>query len=216
MRRRSPFVVPSCPGSANDAIVATGQHCEVQLSEFAPAPSVPAQSAATRYHTHLTLDNSQLPGSGQLFNNHIPVDPRLGGAVSITKTTPMFNVSRGQMVPYVITATNSFGVDLQDVSIVDRFPAGFRYVEGSARFDDVKTEPTINGRELTWSGLSLTTDGRHEIKMLLAVGGGVSEGEFINRAQAVSSLTGTALSEEAVCDRAPGAGPDVRLHRCDR
>ena len=192
-----PFDVPSCPGSTNDVIVGTAQHCEVQLSEFAPAPSVPAQSAETTYHMHLRLDSSQLPGSGQLFNNHIPVDPRLGGAVSITKTTPMLNVSRGQMVPYVIRVTNSFGVDLQDVSIVDRFPPGFRYVEGSARVDSVKTEPTINDRELAWSNLSLATDGRREIKLLLAVGAGVSEGEFTNRAQAISSLTGTALSAEA-------------------
>jgi uncharacterized repeat protein (TIGR01451 family) len=192
-----PFDVPSCPGSANDAIAATNQYCEAQVSEFAPAPSVAAQSAGTMYHTHLTLDNSQPPGSGQLFNNHIPVDPRLGGAVSITKTTPMLNVSRGQMVPYVITVSNSFGVDLQDVSIVDRFPPGFRYVDGSARVDDVKTEPVINGRELIWSDLLLPIDGRREIKLLLAVGAGVTEGEFTNRAQAVSSLTGTELSEEA-------------------
>ena len=33
-----------------------------------------------------------------------------------------------------------------------------------------KTEPVINGRELLWSGLTLATDGRHEIRMLLAVG----------------------------------------------
>jgi uncharacterized repeat protein (TIGR01451 family) len=192
-----PFNVPSCPGSVNDVIPATNQYCEVQVSEFAPAPSVAAQSAGTTYHTHLTLDNSQLPGSGQLFNNHIPVDPRLGGAVSVTKTTPMLNVSRGQMVPYVITVSNSFGVDLQDVSIVDRFPPGFRYVEGSARVDDVKTEPVINGRELAWPGLAVAVDGGREIKLLLAVGAGVTEGEFTNRAQAVSSLTGTALSAEA-------------------
>ncbi len=190
-----PFDVPSCPGSANDAITATAQHCEAQPSEFPPTGS--AQSAASAYHVHLTLDSSQLPGSGQLFNNHIPIDPRLGGAVSITKTTPMLNVSRGQMVPYVITVTNSFGVDLQDVSIVDRFPAGFRYVEGSARVDDVKTEPVINNRELVWSNLTIATDGRRQIKLLLAAGAGVTEGEFTNRAQAVSSLSGTALSAEA-------------------
>ena len=33
----APFAVPSCPASANDAIAATAQHCEVQVSEFAPA-----------------------------------------------------------------------------------------------------------------------------------------------------------------------------------
>ena len=192
-----PFDVPACPGSANDAVLATAQHCEAQPSEFAPAPSVPARSAATAYHFFLRLDDSQSPGSSQLFNNHIPLDPRLSGAVSITKTTPLLNVSRGQMVPYVITLGNSFGVELQDVNVVDRFPAGFKYVEGSARFDGAKTEPVVAGRELVWSGLSLASDGRHEIKLLLAVGAGVSEGKFVNRAQAVSALTGTAMSEEA-------------------
>ncbi len=192
-----PFDVPACPASANDAVLATAQYCEAQLSEFAPPASVPARSAETNYHTFLRLDNSQLPGSAQLFNNHIPLDPRLSGAVSVTKTTPMLNVTRGQMVPYVITVGNSFGVDLTEVTIVDRFPAGFRYVEGSARFDDVPTEPAIVGRELLWSDLSLATDGQHTVKLLLAAGAGVTEGEFVNRAQAVSSVTGTVMSEEA-------------------
>jgi uncharacterized repeat protein (TIGR01451 family) len=192
-----PFDVPSCPGSANDAVLATAQYCEAQPSEFAPPASIPARSAATNYHTFLRLDGSQVPGSSQLFNNHIPLDPRLDGAVSLTKTTSMLNVTRGQLVPYVITASNSFNVDLTEVSIVDRFPAGFRYVEGSARFDDVPLEPAIVGRELIWSDLTLATDGRHEIKLLLAVGAGVTEGEFVNRAQAVSSVTGTVMSEEA-------------------
>jgi uncharacterized repeat protein (TIGR01451 family)/fimbrial isopeptide formation D2 family protein len=192
-----PFDVPACSGSAGDVVLATALFCEVQLVEMAPAVSVQAQSAGTVYHAHLRFDDTQPPGSSQIFNNHIPLDPRLDGAVSITKTTSEINVSRGQMVPYTITVSNSFGVDLNDVTVVDRFPAGFRYVEGSARFDDVKTEPQINGRELSWSNLTLAADGRHEIRLLLAVGAGVSEGEFTNRAQAISSLTGGVLSEEA-------------------
>ena len=132
----------------------------------------------------------------QLFNNHIPLDPRLDGAVAVTKTTPSVNVTRGQMIPYVITVTNSFGADLQDVNVVDRFPAGFRYVEGSARFDGAESEPVITQSELIWSDLTLATDQRHEIKLLLAVGAGVSEGEFTNRALAVNGITGGAMSEE--------------------
>ena len=193
----APFDVPACPGSANDAILATSEHCEVQLSEFAPAQAIAARSPETAYHAHLKLDGNGLPGTGQIFNNHIPLDPRLGGAVSITKTTPMLDVRRGEMVPYEISVTNTFGADLPDVSIVDRFPAGFRYVDGSARFDDVPLEPTLNGLELSWSGLVLNTDERHRIKLLLAVGAGVTEGEFTNRAQAVNSTTGAALSPEA-------------------
>jgi large repetitive protein len=192
-----PFEVPACPGSVEDAIPGTPQHCEVQVSESAPDTGVAARSSGTRYHLHLTLDGSQLPGSGEIFNNHIPVDPELDGALSITKTSPMLNVSRGQLVPYVITVTNTFPVELQDISIVDRFPAGFRYVEGSARLDDEPVEPIVNGRELVWPSLALASSGRHTLKLLLAVGAGVSEGEFVNRAQAYSTLTGDALSGEA-------------------
>ncbi len=192
-----PFDVPACPGSANDAVLGTPDYCEAQAYELAPPTSAPARSAATDYHLFLNLDESQVPGSSQLFNNHIPLDPRLGGAIAVTKTTPTLNVTRGQMVPYTITVSNSFGNDLSDITVVDRFPPGFRYVEGSARFDGVPTEPVGTNRELVWSDLTLATDGRHEIKLLLAVGAGVTEGEFVNRAQAMSSLSGSALSEEA-------------------
>jgi len=193
----APFSVPSCPGSANDAIAATAQHCEAQASEFAPAASVPARSAETNHHVHLTLDGSGLPGSSQLYNNHLPLDPTLDGAVAISKTTPMLNVTRGQLVPYTITVHNQFEVALPDVTIVDRYPAGFVYVEGSARLDGVPVEPTVSGRELAWSGLTLAASGEHKLLLLLAVGAGVSEGEFVNRAQVVHSLTGSAMSGEA-------------------
>ena len=192
-----PFDVPTCPASGNDAVIATTQHCEAQPSEFAPSPAIAASSAGTNYHSFLTLDGSRVPGSSQLFNNHIPLDPRLDGAVSVTKTTPMLNIVRGDLVPYVITVSNAFGADLTGVNIVDRYPAGFRYIEGSARFDDVPTEPALSNGELIWSGLTLASDGRHQIKLLLAVGAGVTEGEFVNRAQAVNAVTGSIMSEEA-------------------
>ena len=192
-----PFDVPSCPGSVDDEVVGTPQHCEAQPSEFAPAVTVPARSQGTNYHLFLRLDSAPVLETSQLFNNHIPLDPRLDGAVSVTKTTPMLHVTRGDLVPYVITVSNSFGADLRDVNVVDLFPAGFKYVEGSARFDDVPTEPAIVNRELTWSNLLLETDGRHEIKLLLAVGAGVTEGEFINRAFARNGLTGNVMSAEA-------------------
>jgi large repetitive protein len=191
------FLVPPCPGGPDDAVPATALHCEAQVSELAPPLSVPARTAGTRYYLDLTLDASQSPGSSQIFNNHIPIDPELDGAVAITKTTPSRNVSRGHLVPYVITVNNVFGIDLTDLAIVDRFPAGFRYVEGSARIDGVPFEPEIFGRELVWNGLGLDTSGTRTLMLLLAVGAGVSEGEFVNRAQVVHGLTGNALSGEA-------------------
>ena len=112
-----PFDVPSCPGSANDAVLTTAQHCEAHVFQFAPALTIPAQSPGTAYHLLLRIDGTQPPGTSQLFNNHVPLDPRLDGAVAVTKTTPMLNVTRGQLVPYVITVSNSFGADLRDYGV---------------------------------------------------------------------------------------------------
>jgi uncharacterized repeat protein (TIGR01451 family) len=193
----APFSVPSCPTTPDDAVPATTQYCESAPSEFAPPASVPERSAGTNYRLHLTFDNSFVPGTSQIFNNHIPLDLNLDQSVTITKTTPTVNVARGQLVPYVITVANGIGVNLNNVSVVDRFPAGFRYVAGSARLDGVPAEPTSSARELTWRGLSVTPDGRHTLKLLLAVGSGVGEGEFVNRAQAMHALTGRPLSGEA-------------------
>ena len=69
----APFSVPACPGSANDALP-TVAYCEAQASEFAPPASVPAGSTGTRYFLNLTLDGIAVPGSNQIYNNHIPLD----------------------------------------------------------------------------------------------------------------------------------------------
>jgi uncharacterized repeat protein (TIGR01451 family) len=181
----------------DDAIPATSQRCEVQPSEFQPGTAIAARSAGTIYHVRLTFDDAQVPGSSQIFNNHIPLDPVLDGALAITKTTPMLNVTRGQLVAYTITVRNVGEMPLQDVRVADRFPAGFHYVPGSAQIDGVKIEPTIAGRELHWSNISFGPTGQHTVVLLLAVGTGVSEGEFVNRAQAMNSFTGRAMSGEA-------------------
>jgi uncharacterized repeat protein (TIGR01451 family) len=194
----APFSVPACLGSPDDAIPATAQRCEVQASEFAPSPSVRPRTAGTNYRVHLTLDDSFVPGSSQIFNNHIPLDPQLNAALAVTKTTPLLDVTRGQLVPYTITVRNVGELPLlQDVRVVDRFPAGFRYVPGSARIDDKPAEPTLTGRELVWNDLPMDRGEQHTIMMLLAVGAGVGEGEFVNRAHAEYGPTAAVLSGEA-------------------
>ncbi len=191
------FSVPACPGTLNDVIPSTALYCEVQPSEFAPGALVPPRTTGTLYHVHMMLDGTQMPGSSEIFNNHLPVDPQVLGEVAITKTTPLLNVTRGQLVPYTITVTNLSGDLLTDVSIVDRFPAGFSYVEGSALLDGVPTEPTITDRDLRWDGLVIAGLETRALRMLLAVGAGVNEGEYTNRAQVLTGLTGGPLSGEA-------------------
>jgi hypothetical protein len=82
------------------------------------------------------------------------------------------------------------------VGIVDRLPAGFSYVKGSAILDGVAAEPSVVGTALSWNGLSIALNQTRTLKMLVIVGAGVSEGEFVNHAQVMNSVTGSAMSGE--------------------
>src|SRR5262249_5899034 len=128
------------------------------------------------------------------------------GALTVSKTTPLVDVTRGQLVPYTITVTNVLTGPVLGVALVDSFPAGFRYIKGSARLDDVPTEPTVSGFQLTWGNLSFAGGAHHTIVLLLAVGAGVGEGEFINRAQAFNETSGAATNRaQAAAAVAPGS-----------
>jgi uncharacterized repeat protein (TIGR01451 family) len=192
----TPFPVPDCPGNLlYDAVPATNDYCEAMASAAPPPPSVSPDDI--RYYHYLELSNGTVPGQSQIFNNFIPLDPELNGAVAITKVSSMTDVTRGTLVPYTITVTNVYGAPLYDISIVDRFPAGLKYVAGSARLDGNATEPMINGRELVWDGLELQVNQKYTIQFLLVVGSGVSEGEYVNRAVVLNTTTGDTVSGEA-------------------
>ncbi len=192
----APFSVLACPGSLQDALPAV-PFCEAQVSAFAPPPSVAPHSTGTAYYLNLTLDGTAVPGSNQIYNNHIALDQKIAGSVSITKTTPLLNVTRGQLVPYTITIGSASGLSPQGVQVVDRYPAGFRYIKGSARLNGVPTEPTVTAGQLAWNGISFDSDDHPVITLLLAVGAGVGEGEFTNRAQVFQGGTGQPMSGEA-------------------
>jgi len=177
------YSVPVCSG---DAIPTTAQ-CEAQVSTTAPT------GAVTTYYLHLTLDST----ANQIFNNHIPVDPYVEEKISITKTSPLINVTRGQLVPYTITFKNTLRSTLPPLGIVDTLPPGFKYVEGSSRLDGTKFEPVINGRQLEWDNLDIGYNKQHTIRLLLVVGSGVSEGEYVNQAQVINTGTRSPFSEVA-------------------
>jgi len=191
------FSVPNCPGTAADAIPSTTNYCEAQPSEFAPGVAVPAATVGTNYYLHMTFNNSFIPGHSEVFDNHIPLDPHLDNAVTITKVAGLQNVTKGQLVPYTITVNNTLSVTLNNMSIVDNFPLGFKYVAGSGRLDGQPVEPVTTTRTLTWGNLQLVTNIKHVIQMLLVVGSGVSEGKYINRAQVFNTVTGGAASQQA-------------------
>ncbi|WP_444933686.1 isopeptide-forming domain-containing fimbrial protein [Microbulbifer sp. JTAC008] len=191
------FDVAGCLGSNADMVPATANHCEVQESFSHPSLDVEARDAATDYYLRMTLDDGQIPGESQLFNNHVAMDPELEGALSITKTAAMLNVTRSQLVPYTITFGNTLPIPLTDLQLVDYFPAGFKYVAGSARLDGEAVEPESEGLQLRWSDLRVEAEETRVLKLLLVVGSGVGEGKYVNRARMFNQLSGQAASGEA-------------------
>ncbi|MCW8193664.1 DUF11 domain-containing protein [Proteobacteria bacterium 005FR1] len=191
------FDVAACLGSANDANPATPDICEVVALSTAPPASVEGRSPGTHYNLHLMLNNLSTPGQSQLFNNHIALDPVLDTAVTVRKIAGKVNVSRGDLVPYTISIENAYLSELNDLTLVDIFPPGFRYVKGSARLNGVPLEPELVGAELQWKNIDLAVDARSTLELLLIPGAGVSEGEYINHAQVRLAFTNQPVSNTA-------------------
>jgi uncharacterized repeat protein (TIGR01451 family) len=177
---------------------ATGTTAHVPASCPASSASfAPANQGTTQYYFRFNMTVGGAGASGNVVNNHIPLDPILGGAIIMTKTTPLVNVARGDLVPYTLTATNTLVATLPNINVVDRIPAGFRYRTGSASLNGVPTEPVVTGRDLTWANLVFASNERKTLKLMLVVGTGAGEAEFVNQTWSVNSLVNAVVSNIA-------------------
>jgi len=205
-------MIPVCNATLNIASVLAGgaDPAMVQQNDAAPAvgigPHDPATcsasssdgsfangsgalaAVATRYYFSFTIG----PDSADLINNHIPLDPIMGGIIRIVKTSPLVNVVRGDLVPYTVTATSS--VAINNITITDRLPPGFKYRSGSASVNGVRIEPNVSGRDLSWSNQTFAAGETKTYKLILVVGTGVGEGEYTNQAWAENALVNTLVS----------------------
>ncbi len=203
-------MVPVC--SNTPTVAATPSPALVQNRSEAPTSSVDLQDAdscpttsggfadsynSSQYYLSFVLT----PGtSGDVVNNHIPVDPVLDDAITLVKTTPLVNVTIGQLVPYTITAINTLAADLSHIDIHDVIPPGFKYKSGSATIDGVHQTPEVHGRDLAWTDLELGAGESLVIKLVLVVGSGVQSGKYVNSAQAYNNLVSG--DDNAVSNRA--------------
>ena len=181
-------MIPVCAGTL--AVGATPNPALVQRSNPPPATSVaahdpaacqgvlPGGAATTQYYHHFNLT---LGLSAHVVNNHIPLDPVLESAIVMTKTTPLTTISKGGLVPYTVTASNRLSAALSNITVLDRIPPGFRYRSGSASLNGIPFEPQVSGRDLSWLGQNFNPGERKTFKMVLVVGAGVGEGDYVNQ-----------------------------------
>lgn len=155
--------------------------------------TAPTGAQATTYYLTFTLSAA----SAGVVNNHIPIDPILGGAIFVTKTTPKVNVPRGDLVPYTIQARNTLAASIPNIDLTDELPPGFKYRSGSARLNGVALEPQATGRVMRWPNLTFAPNETKTLTLVLVVGSGVGDGEYVNRAWALNNLVNSAVSNVA-------------------
>ena len=143
-------------------------------------------------------------GARPVVNNHIPLDREgTGTAIELRKTTSKLTVKKGEPVPYVITARNASSGAVGNVALVDTLPPGFKYLEGSLTVQTlpngpvIAVKPGVAGRQLTLADQSFVLGETKRISMVLAVGVGVGEGQYVNSVVATQGIGGRVLSNTA-------------------
>ncbi len=198
-------IIPVCNGTLNVTGTQGGAFDPVLVQNTPAAPGagvadanpaacpglVAGGSPTTQYYFSFDIN---VGTSANVLNNHIPLDPILGSAIRISKTTPMMNVTRGDLVPYTITATNTLGSTLPNIDVQDQLPPGFKYRSGSASLNGVYVEPKVAGRQVTWANQIFAPNEKKTYKLILVVGAGVGEGEYVNQAWALNSIASSRVS----------------------
>jgi uncharacterized repeat protein (TIGR01451 family) len=178
--------IPPQPGSFTPP-TGPGAH----LVQAQPTP--PAVGQPTPYWLAFNL----APGSRDVLNNHIPVDPVTGNALFVAKTASAPVVELGDSVAYTISVRNPTGTTITNVVLADTLPHGFRYVARTIRVNGVAaTEPLGAPGPLLRIALgALASNTTATVTYRVRVGVGAQQGDGVNRAAA--SGTGGVTSNVA-------------------
>lgn len=114
--------------------------------------------------------------------------------VIVAKQALVREVQRGGKAPYLITVTNGSNANVSGITVTDRIPSGFRYVDGSATIDGVETTPEVSGRDIVFNDIALAAGQKISIRLNLLVLSSVSPGKHVNSAVATDP-SGTEISD---------------------
>jgi uncharacterized repeat protein (TIGR01451 family) len=162
-----PYVPAGAPGSSS----------AVQPQAGAPTGAV---GPATTYYLTVTVGS----GTANVINNHIPLDPAAAAGLSLSKTGDKTVAEIGDSVRYTLTVLRSSGAVPREVTIVDRLPAGFTFIAGTAVLNGV-TVPDPAGKPgpaLTFNLGTMPGTGQLVLQYRVRVGVGAQQGDGTNRA----------------------------------
>ncbi len=128
----------------------------------------------------------------------IPMDAKPKDGLMVEKTVKRNLVELGDFVDYQVKINNGTASDLQNVSVSDTLPAGFYYVKGTARlsagnasppnFQSI-ADPIGKDRAIQFAIGNLVDGHSALLTYRVRTGVGATQGDGINRAQAISGNT---------------------------
>ena len=130
----------------------------------------------------LTTSNVRLNDVFGLFGN-LPLFA--SRSIVVDKSVDKQAAQAGDRLRYRVTFSNASAYPIGATSVIDTMPAGLAYLTGSARVDDVRSEPTIDGRTLTWSLASLDAGVSHTVEYAATIFGTVAAGTDVTNVVSV-------------------------------
>ncbi len=122
--------------------------------------------------------------------------------ISIVKRALVSTIRRGETAPFLITMTNNSLADVGLVTITDRVPNGFAFVDGSGTVNGAMATPAQAGQSITFNNVRLGPNSTVEIGLVLRALPTTPAGLYRNTAIGTDAM-GTPL--------APNAHADIRI-----
>ena len=145
-------------------------------------PPTGAVGVATNYFLTITAGS----GVANIIHNHIPVDPPRPTGLNLSKTGDRAVAEVGDSVRYSITVQLAAGALPRQTTVVDRLPAGFSYIRGTAMVDGVPIADPAGapGPNLAINLGPMSASKHQLLQYRVRVGVGSVQGDGLNRARA--------------------------------
>lgn len=175
------FVSTAIPPSAGPLLPPGGPGSVFPVQPNAGAPTGPVGPATSYF---LTLSSGS--AGANVIHNHIPLDPALPSAVTLAKTGDRAQAEIGDSVRYAITVRAAVGALPRQTTVVDRLPAGFTYIRGTATANGVAIADPQGGigPQLAFNLGAMPASREIVLHYRVRIGVGAAEGDGLNRARA--------------------------------
>ena len=157
----------------------TGAVFAVQPQAAAPTGPV---GPATTYYLAVTTGSA----SAGIIHNHIPLDPALPSGLNLSKTGDKSVAEVGDTVRYTIAVSLTAGARPRQTTVVDRLPAGFMFIRGTATVNDAPIADPNGGAGplLAFNLGEMPAGGQLVLRYRVRVGVGAQQGDGMNTARA--------------------------------